>query len=407
MKFIYRLLGCLLGSAIVPSLASANSLIAYVSNSGGGTVSMISLDDLTVRDLIPVGDSPGALVLTPDGSRLYVANSASDNISVIDTLSHSVIGTILVGDSPSALTVSRDGRRVYVANFGSSSLSVISTVSNAVEMTVPTPPTPLAVSYHPVRDEIWVGFDTHGTVMSVLSAADHSVLASITSNSRLYASGGLQFTPDGNEVFGTELCGCCGRFHRLSGAHSNGKVPVLQTDMFSGGNWAVGVAVHPFNGTAYFAQQGHCSTPPAPRISELGGANRVLALNQLPQALAITPDGSRLCIVFTNALQIVEAATLSTITNLPVGALAKGLVLGDVNLTPALSIRISQFELCWQSASNNWYQVQYSTVANTNQWTPLSTTWSMGNGATQCTTDSVLLNTPRRFYRLAITNSPP
>ena len=393
---------------LVSSIAAANSLVAYVSQTAGDAVSMISLETLAVLDTIPVGENPRAMVLSPDGTRLYVANYSSDNVSVIDSLSHSVIATVPVGDSPLALAVSRDGQHVYVANSGSSSISVIGTGSNILETNVPTSSTPSAIAYHPLRNELWLGFDSLGsTTLAVISADDFSTLASHTTSSRIYASGGLNFKPDGSEVFATELCGCCGRFHRISGVHTNGNITILEPDLFPTGNWPAGVAVHPSNGTAYFAQQGHCSNPPAPRISELGGANRVLELSQIPVGLAITPEGDRLCVVTTNSLQILDVATFAPLTNLSLPGQTHAIALGRVNLSPTLEIRISQVELCWQTAQNTWYQLQYRSSFTTNQWSALSTNWATGNGGRFCTSDAVLPGAPQRFYRLAITNSPP
>jgi Lectin C-type domain len=74
---------------------------------------------------------------------------------------------------------------------------------------------------------------------------------------------------------------------------------------------------------------------------------------------------------------------------------------------PALTIRVSQVELCWQTVTNTWYQLQYRSSLTTNQWVPLSGTWITGDGARYCTNDAVLVGTPQRFYQLSVTNSPP
>jgi len=72
-----------------------------------------------------------------------------------------------------------------------------------------------------------------------------------------------------------------------------------------------------------------------------------------------------------------------------------------------LDIRISQVELCWWTANNIWYQLQYSSTLTTNQWAPLTGTWVAGDGTRYCTNDAILLGQPQRFYQLAVTNSPP
>lgn len=75
---------------------------------------------------------------------------------------------------------------------------------------------------------------------------------------------------------------------------------------------------------------------------------------------------------------------------------------------PRLSIRASQsqVELCWDTATNEWYQLQCCSVLTTNQWVPL-TPWLSGNGDGFCTNDTVLAGQAQRFYQVACTNAPP
>lgn len=66
----------------------------------------------------------------------------------------------------------------------------------------------------------------------------------------------------------------------------------------------------------------------------------------------------------------------------------------------------AEVQLCWDTASNAWYQLQSSSVLTTNQWAPL-TQWLPGNGSQFCTNDTVLAEEAQRFYRVACTNGPP
>ncbi len=262
--------------ALLASIANAWALplnTAYVANSGDSTVSVIALDTLTVVATIHVGSTPTYLAVLPDGSRVYVANRDSNDLSVINTSSGLVIKTIAVGTAPARLAVSRDGQHVYVPNSGSSDISVIETAANAVIATVPTPPEPTAIAFHPARDETWIGYGQIGTVIEVRSALDYSVLASLTSFSRLYGSG-FAFRPDGSEVFAAESCGFCGRFHLLSGTPSGGSITIIQPDiLFDNTGSAAGMAINPSSGIAYLAKTGQNGTP---YIREFGGAGRTL-----------------------------------------------------------------------------------------------------------------------------------
>ena len=74
-------------------------------------------------------------------------------------------------------------------------------------------------------------------------------------------------------------------------------------------------------------------------------------------------------------------------------------------LPPRLSIRLSQVELCWDTTSNEVYQLQYRSSLTTNAWLPFGSTVT-GNGLRYCTNDTILIGQPQRFYQLVITNSP-
>jgi hypothetical protein len=74
---------------------------------------------------------------------------------------------------------------------------------------------------------------------------------------------------------------------------------------------------------------------------------------------------------------------------------------------PQLDIQVSPFEICWQTATNTWYQLQYCSSLTTNHWLPLFTNWVAGNGTRFCASDAIIVGNSPRFYKLMVTNSPP
>ncbi len=66
----------------------------------------------------------------------------------------------------------------------------------------------------------------------------------------------------------------------------------------------------------------------------------------------------------------------------------------------------SQVELCWQTATNRFYQLVYSSALTINQWTPFHTNWVAGDGTRHCETDAITAGGSTRFYRLLCTNAP-
>jgi len=97
--------------------------LAYVTNQGSATVSVIDLATNQKTQDIPVGGGPYGIALTPDGRRAYVANSASNTVSVVDTASSSVVATIKVpGVQPRGVAITNNNsgqgqQFVYVTQY--------------------------------------------------------------------------------------------------------------------------------------------------------------------------------------------------------------------------------------------------------------------------------------------------
>src|SRR5262249_45377247 len=64
----------------------------------------------------PVGASPNALALAPDGSRLYVANAGDNDVAVVDLPAGNVAGLIPTAWHPTGIALSRDGGTLYGAD---------------------------------------------------------------------------------------------------------------------------------------------------------------------------------------------------------------------------------------------------------------------------------------------------
>jgi YVTN family beta-propeller protein len=96
----------------------------YVANAGSNSVSVIADGQVieTIKTSLapgdPVGSTPDALAVSPDGRHLYVANADNNDVAVIDVsrrAESSVLGFIPTGWYPSALAVTPDGKKLLVA----------------------------------------------------------------------------------------------------------------------------------------------------------------------------------------------------------------------------------------------------------------------------------------------------
>jgi YVTN family beta-propeller protein len=136
-----------------------------VSNWGGESVSLLDPNTLQPQALVKVGSHPNDLVYGPDG-RLYVANAGSNSVSVIrdamvvETIKTSLEPTAPVGSTPDALTIAPDGKTLYIANADNNDVAVIdlsTPTESRVTGFIPTGWYPSALAVSPDGRRIYIG----------------------------------------------------------------------------------------------------------------------------------------------------------------------------------------------------------------------------------------------------------
>ena len=131
------------------ALAVDESKLYVTGAAPNGKVFVIDTENCRVTDKIPVGHTPTAPVVSPNGETLYVCNRFSNNISVIDLASHKEIAKIAVPCEPIAAAITADGKVLFVANhlpagasdgdYNAADLSVIDTASHKVATSIQFP----------------------------------------------------------------------------------------------------------------------------------------------------------------------------------------------------------------------------------------------------------------------------
>lgn len=168
----------------------------YVANVEDGTVSVIDIAQQAEVARIPVGTAPVQVGFLPDGSRAYVSLRDEDAVAVIDTATREVVAKIPVGNGPIQVHATPDGRSVYVANEGfedepSNLVSVIDTATESVVATIPVGDGPHGVS---VSDEAAFVTNIREDSLSVIDLASHDILATMPvgdgPNGIVYVPGG-------------------------------------------------------------------------------------------------------------------------------------------------------------------------------------------------------------------------
>ena len=118
---------------------------AYVANLKGGTVSVIDTETGRETNQIPVGKGPAQVGFTPDGRLAFASLSQEDKVAVIDPATRKVIKKISVGKVPIQVYATPDSRLLFVANQGTkkspgTTVSVINLETFEIVKTVETGP---------------------------------------------------------------------------------------------------------------------------------------------------------------------------------------------------------------------------------------------------------------------------
>ncbi len=96
---------------------SADGDWLYITCEGpAGVVSIARSETGEIVQQIAVGHTPGAPVLSPDGSRLYVSNRFNNDVSVIDLGSKEEVQRVPAIREPFAAAISKDGASLFVCN---------------------------------------------------------------------------------------------------------------------------------------------------------------------------------------------------------------------------------------------------------------------------------------------------
>ncbi|MBI1815238.1 MAG: YncE family protein [Deltaproteobacteria bacterium] len=200
MRALTRVVAVSVFALVISAQSAHATVMAYVSNSGDNTISVIDTSTNTVTATIPVGSSPGALAVSPDGAQVYVANRGDGvspgSLTVVSTASNSVIATVPVGINPAGVTALSDGSRVYVNNRGDNTVSVIDTASDTVTNALPVGMSPLGLAALPNGSRVYVG-NLFSNTISVIDTNSDTVTVTIPFSSPTF----IAIRPDGGRAF--------------------------------------------------------------------------------------------------------------------------------------------------------------------------------------------------------------
>jgi DNA-binding beta-propeller fold protein YncE len=148
-------------------LVSRDGRTLYVSLWGGSRVATFDAATLEKRGDLTAGEHPGAMVESPDRTRLYVACANTNSVWVLDLAASRAEEQILVslfpgappGSTPNAIALSSDGKRLIVANADNNDAAVVDVSDRGhsrSEGFIPTGWYPTAVSFDRAGQRIFV-----------------------------------------------------------------------------------------------------------------------------------------------------------------------------------------------------------------------------------------------------------
>jgi YVTN family beta-propeller protein len=189
---------------------------AYITNSGGSTVTIVDIATNTVVGTIDGFDGPSGFAITPDQKFAYVNNYGAagglgsgngTTVRVVDLSTNTIVGPPLtVGLAPSALEITPDGAYVYVisytnGNLGAGTISIIKTSDNSVALNAITGLSgPFIIAITPNGHYAYItnfgsnNFSPVGTTVSVVSLTTNSIVDTIPVGVQ---PSGIAITPDG------------------------------------------------------------------------------------------------------------------------------------------------------------------------------------------------------------------
>lgn len=126
-----------LGVPVSGSVVSKDGRHIYTTGGGSaGRVFVINASTNEIVQTIPVGHSPNAPVLSPDGARLYICNQFSNDLSVIDLSAGKELARVPAIREPVAADITPDGRTLFVANlipFGRADVDYVAAAITVVD----------------------------------------------------------------------------------------------------------------------------------------------------------------------------------------------------------------------------------------------------------------------------------
>lgn len=176
--------------------------LAYVTNGGDNTVSVVDLAHKKVVVEIPTGAMPHGLRMSPDGREIYVATTGDNSVSVIDVVHAKEVTRIPVGHKPAQVAFTPDGKHAYVTSTVDNNVAVIDTAQRKSIATVPVGRKPIQVFATPDGRLVYAANEGSAgnpdDTATVIDVATNKVVSTVVTGK---GSHGVVVSDDGTRAF--------------------------------------------------------------------------------------------------------------------------------------------------------------------------------------------------------------
>lgn len=295
------------GNTPIAAIMSPDGSHVYVTNLGSSSISVIATASNTVTATITLaaGSQPQGAAVTADGSTLYVADPGHDSLLVIDTATNAVTATIALTGAmePQVVVLTLDESKAYVTAHSSDSVSVVDTATNTLITNVPVGTQPRAVALTPDGAHLYVTNNGAGTV-SVIDMATDTVTSTIPLGVGSQPTGiAILTTSAGPTAYVADVSDSISVINTATNT-------VTTTITLSAGTQPAQITAAPDKATIFVANQGTNT------VSSIDTATNAITStipgNGFPTWVAVTPDGTTA--YFTNL-------SVSSVSYLPLAVL--------------------------------------------------------------------------------------
>lgn len=290
------------------TLAVNRSNRAYVTNSGGTTLSVIDTTGNVVVDTIDVGTGPQGVAVNAAANRAYVTIGSSNSLSVIDTSSHSVIASVVVGGGPRGVAFDPSTNRAYVANSNNSTISVIDTAVNTLIATIAVGSGPVDVALNPAAGRAYVANGSSNNIY-VVDTTNNAVVAIVPVGSGPQR---VALHPAANRAYVTNS-----GINTLSVIDTVSNTVIAAVPVAGGPR---GVAINPAANRVYTANSGSNSVSVIDTTSN--AVVSTIPVGTTPQGIALNPATNRLYVTNSGngTLSVIDTGNNRVVATVTVGA---------------------------------------------------------------------------------------